>query len=845
MSDDTIARVHYFERQFLRTQDFTAEQQYHMAMRRRHYIAHHIWGIVAGLRIEVDKDNKLWIGPGMAIDGYGRELILPTQQSLRSETFDEKNSDTLGVWLIYDRVGSDQAPQGYGGCEPNGAGGLYRWQELARPRMDKIDPNYPDMRKPKGVPEGDWVFDPSRTPPDDPEHQWPVFVGQITRERPDPTQPSKHSYKVVQAEANRPYAGLVGEAIVAPSGRARLQLGAESRTDERRFALFLEDPADPETLKPKPALEIGRDGAIDVRGTATVHGDLTMDGGAIEFRVGTARTPQARPWQIYQAIERRPATSGADSTAATAEDVELHELRVEMAHSGKGLNKVVVGTWSADDKAFKPCLTIADDCQVTVHGNLIIQGILTETQARPAPRITPQTRALALSATLDTINRKIFAPSTSDIEAVTRILSAVEGRRQVVILLQSNNDLRNVFFADLLANAQVRSAVVTSLLNTNDGQQAVASGLLASSAALAAVMRELANSSVGRTAISDVLLTNAAARTTVITGLLNSDAGRSALSASLRGLPEALAAVLRELANSAEGRGAIGVVLQANEPARTAVLTSLLASSEGREGVANVLLANGDALNPVVRQLASNSDGQNAIVTALRESAPAREAILAGLLTSSDGRTAVASALLADATARQAVVGLLASDPDGQNTIIAALKESAPAREAVLVGLLESSEGRAAAARVLLANDDAFQSVVGLLAIDVQGSDKLIGILLRSDEGRRAVATALLNTDAGRDVVMTSLRADVGVLRDVMRGIVANTDARKAVADVLLRTSDQQALNDLATGMLDTPNGARAAAQSLDTSGDRLTEFVNILKAEFPALRAKLQTALT
>ena len=82
MSKDTIARVHYFERQFLRTEDFSDEQAYHLAMRRRHNIGQHSWGVVYGLSLATDNLGNPCVQPGFAIDGYGRELVLPILQPI-------------------------------------------------------------------------------------------------------------------------------------------------------------------------------------------------------------------------------------------------------------------------------------------------------------------------------------------------------------------------------------------------------------------------------------------------------------------------------------------------------------------------------------------------------------------------------------------------------------------------------------------------------------------------------------------------------------------------------------------------------------------------------------------
>src|SRR4029450_10724774 len=99
MSAEATARVQYFDRQYLRTQDFVAEQAYHLAMRRRHNIGHHTWGIVTGLELVSDASG-LYVRPGFAIDGYGRELILPDRVAIDGQVFLDKGA-VLDVALVY------------------------------------------------------------------------------------------------------------------------------------------------------------------------------------------------------------------------------------------------------------------------------------------------------------------------------------------------------------------------------------------------------------------------------------------------------------------------------------------------------------------------------------------------------------------------------------------------------------------------------------------------------------------------------------------------------------------------------------------------------------------------
>lgn len=391
MSNAATTRVRYFEKQFLRVQDFTDEQDYHLAMRRRHNIAHHVWGIVRGLQLESDGEGNVFVLPGMAIDGYGRELVLEEKLAVALGAFAEKGSDVLDVWLEYDRVGAEPAPRGYVGCgrERTAESFRYRWQESPLLRLTVPDPAATDRRRPETVPEGDLAFGPDRVPFDDPQQDWPVFLGTVERSRSKPEEP--YSYTVDLAD--RPYVGLVGEAVTAPSGRARVQIGAELAEDDRRFAVFVLDPeASPSQEQPDARLEIDKDGKVDIRGETTVHGDVTIDNGTLEFAVGQAvSTPQ--PWRIYRVLEAPQDPQGAD----------LHQLRIEMASEGNGHNQVVIGAFSEESKEFVPCLTIADDCTVTVHGNLVIGGSLVEEQKRADAILSGEAKSFVIGSALSGI----------------------------------------------------------------------------------------------------------------------------------------------------------------------------------------------------------------------------------------------------------------------------------------------------------------------------------------------------------------------------------------------------------------------------------------------------------
>jgi hypothetical protein len=170
----TSTRVRYREGQILRASDLADEQAYRIAMRRRHNVGPHGWGIVTGLAITHEQD-ELWLEPGMAVDGYGRELIVPERVLLPAEDLLEPGEiEAIDVWLHYCRVPETPPQQGRWECGP---GEHSRWREEAVIRLEAAGEINP--RCPPEVPEADLAFPPYRTPPDASDQPWPVYLGRV------------------------------------------------------------------------------------------------------------------------------------------------------------------------------------------------------------------------------------------------------------------------------------------------------------------------------------------------------------------------------------------------------------------------------------------------------------------------------------------------------------------------------------------------------------------------------------------------------------------------------------------------------------------------------------------
>ncbi len=106
MADDNTGgprRVHYFNGQLLDESDFTAEQDYHVDMRRRLNRFMHGTGVAGdvGLRVRKEGDKRLRIGAGVAIDAQGREIVLVADRLIDLDAVKAKAGTTVFLTLAY------------------------------------------------------------------------------------------------------------------------------------------------------------------------------------------------------------------------------------------------------------------------------------------------------------------------------------------------------------------------------------------------------------------------------------------------------------------------------------------------------------------------------------------------------------------------------------------------------------------------------------------------------------------------------------------------------------------------------------------------------------------------
>jgi hypothetical protein len=246
---NNIERLNYYEREHLRSFDFVAEQTYHLEMRRRLNLALHLWGIVDGL--DVRKGNivpgapdQFFITEGMAIDAYGREIVLFAPYVLSADDLSNNRvgRGTYSLWIAYDRNRSTPPSPGYGICD-------------IKDQYTRLSESFKIVLKPESYANGTEpkVFDALS---DDPEKaSWLVRLGTLKAEIVN------NQLTVTDAKPElRTYIGLRGQRVVAAvanltpgSNEAKLPITVEADLQEtKNLTVGAGFAIDPTKVKPPP-----------------------------------------------------------------------------------------------------------------------------------------------------------------------------------------------------------------------------------------------------------------------------------------------------------------------------------------------------------------------------------------------------------------------------------------------------------------------------------------------------------------------------------------------------------------------------------------------------------------
>lgn len=247
---DRISRVRYFDRQFLRAVDFQAEQTYERDARRRHVLAHHTWGIVVGFElVEVAIPNQtefvdVVLQPGVAIDGFGRELVSYHPVRLDPAAFDAFHSDAhQTVWLGYQEDQAGALSSNWSDCQDSAATRVTEgWTIVVSPPAPRTDAIIVDGSAasppptPSGKPEipADESVPYQELPEGSPGDRWLIRLGTVHW---DGMQQSFRPAAAGRLMEQRAYVGAVAGHLYTPAGTLDIaQRKAPADMDAAEFA---------------------------------------------------------------------------------------------------------------------------------------------------------------------------------------------------------------------------------------------------------------------------------------------------------------------------------------------------------------------------------------------------------------------------------------------------------------------------------------------------------------------------------------------------------------------------------------------------------------------------------
>jgi hypothetical protein len=342
LSDDT-KRPNYHDGQYLGPGDFVAEQRYHSDLRRRLSLAQHTWGTFAGLEIvEQEREGDpasvdCFVMPGLAVDGFGREVVVFVPQKIDPGAFVEAGAPAgwVPVWIRYEPELTDPARYGYELCsDPDLA---YRTLETYRIEIgDQAVPHDPVVVAGSAVGDADLPADlsvPAQALPDDADDaRWLIPLGRVHWNGVDGFIKSTTPEDEGSRAEGRVHGGVVSAHTYAPASDWELVARAGA---------------------PARAAGIVR-GKLSVEDLTVALGDgLQLHGGSAAF------------------LDSSGADGGRPLTLARADLADGHaELQLQLGSGSPDGNRLVVLAGTAER------LTVHDSGDVDINGVLDVEGVV-------------------------------------------------------------------------------------------------------------------------------------------------------------------------------------------------------------------------------------------------------------------------------------------------------------------------------------------------------------------------------------------------------------------------------------------------------------------------------------
>lgn len=349
MAVDEIARLRFYQRQFLGAEDMEAQQEYHRDMRRRHSLGAHRWGIVSGLEL-IEKAREggsgavdVFVQPGMAVDGYGREIIVFAPSKLDVELFASfTNTAHHKVYLAYQEDNARLPAAGYGLCDATDQSA--RVIESFHVVVDPLAPTHANVlvdgkaiAPPADPPiPGDVSLPPDESVafqelPEDDLDRWLVPLGSVQWNGAQ-----QQFIPSARLTEGREYIGVIAAQVLAPVDRVRVKKRSAS--------------SPPAPLTPDKDVEFAAiEGSLRVDDLLTARNGVQLNGGQLELR-DMGGTTNAPTLQLYR----------DDSVG----------LRIRLGDEGAGNKSLQIGI----KDPFEDKVIIKDNGSIVTRGALDVGG---------------------------------------------------------------------------------------------------------------------------------------------------------------------------------------------------------------------------------------------------------------------------------------------------------------------------------------------------------------------------------------------------------------------------------------------------------------------------------------
>lgn len=121
MSTIFARRPRFYEGQYLGADDLESFLQYAREHDARHLLGAHTWGIVTGIELvpatSPAGDPEYFLAPGVAVDGYGRLIVVTTPFKLTTDLFAQQPSGSVDVWIRFDETAYSGRRAGFEVCD--------------------------------------------------------------------------------------------------------------------------------------------------------------------------------------------------------------------------------------------------------------------------------------------------------------------------------------------------------------------------------------------------------------------------------------------------------------------------------------------------------------------------------------------------------------------------------------------------------------------------------------------------------------------------------------------------------------------------------------------------------